>query len=169
MQIGSITTTGHSLGGALAALCAADIADCLNSTPAAEAAPLPNPLERQRSPPAAALAGLAATAVVSTQKAAATALLSNKAEELYDRTQAAVDGFCNAMGDHLKLPGRPMPPVTAVTFGAPRVGDKNFAAKFGMRRYQVHAHNLPETRLSRLLVLADLHGGHCLASLRMKW
>ena len=72
-QIGSITTTGHSLGGALAALCAADIADCLNSTPAAEAAALPSPLERLQSPPAAALAGLAATAVKSTQKAAASA------------------------------------------------------------------------------------------------
>ena len=35
-QIGSITTTGHSLGGALAALCAYDIADRLNSVAAGE-------------------------------------------------------------------------------------------------------------------------------------
>ena len=159
MQIGSITTTGHSLGGALAALCAADIAECLNSTSAAGAAPAPNPLERLTSPFVAALAGVAATAVGSTQRAPASVMLSNKAEELYDKTHAAVDEFRTAMEAHLKLPGRLVPPVTAVTFGAPRVGDKNFAAKFGLRRCQGHAHISSQTRAVPSASLAHLHGG----------
>lgn len=150
MQIGSITTTGHSLGGALAALCAADIADCLNGTPEAKAAPmperrawpLPKQLKRLKSQPAAAFADLAATAIESThtviectQRAAACAAhaLSDQAEVLYEETEGAIGRFRGAMKEHLARHSIHMPPVTAVTFGAPRVGDKNFAAKFGMR------------------------------------
>ena len=42
-------------------------------------------------------------------------------------------GFCNAVKANVQRNGG-MPPVTAVTFGAPRVGDRNFAAKFGAPR-----------------------------------
>ena len=55
---------------------------------------------------------------------------------MYAKTDEAVKRFCDAT--NIKRGGGAMPPVTAVTFGAPRVGDRNFAAKFGAPRCKDH-------------------------------
>ena len=124
-QIGSITTTGHSLGGALAALCAFDIAGCLNAEAAKhDEHPLGKGLDRLGS-----VAKGAQQAIATTQKAANKVALSTQAEEVYAKTEESIRAFCCA-AEVKRGTGR-MPPVTAVTFAAPRVGDKNFAAKFG--------------------------------------
>ena len=131
MQMGSITTTGHSLGGALAALCAHDIADCLNREASKDEHSLQRRLQRFGSA-GASLTKSAKFAIQATQNVAGKAALSDQAHDVYVRTEEAIKAFSCAM--KVRRGDNPMPPVTAVTFAAPRVGDKNFAAKFGTPR-----------------------------------
>eukprot|EP00850_Spirogloea_muscicola_P008473 SM000045S16218 [mRNA] locus=s45:285021:289060:+ [translate_table: standard] len=107
-RVRSITTTGHSLGGALAALSAFDIAETLR-----EAKKIVK-LDKQ---------GWKKVEKKSTDR-------DETKNKIYLQTEECRQDFIEELVDGQKA-GYELPTVTAVTFAAPRVGDRLFAERFG--------------------------------------
>eukprot|EP00850_Spirogloea_muscicola_P001206 SM000004S15076 [mRNA] locus=s4:1169978:1174383:+ [translate_table: standard] len=107
-RVRSITTTGHSLGGALAALSAFDIAETLR-----EAKKIVK-LDKQ---------GWKKVEKKSTDR-------DETKNKIYLQTEECRQDFIEELVDGQKS-GYELPTVTAVTFAAPRVGDRLFADRFG--------------------------------------
>eukprot|EP00850_Spirogloea_muscicola_P023548 SM000366S13818 [mRNA] locus=s366:61728:70586:+ [translate_table: standard] len=109
-RVSSITTTGHSLGGALASLSAFDIAETLRE--AKKIAKLQ--LDKQ---------DWKKFEEKSTDR-------DEMKDAIYRQTEECRQDFIEKLVDGQKA-GYELPTVTAVTFAAPRVGDRLFAQRFG--------------------------------------